>query len=648
MRRGLSPLLLQYIHGVKARPYDSTGDLLEEYRLSTSKMAANVPTSQRYYFENDEVLSQRHKAIQLRIGGAQMLSSTKSRIYNHDAAHPLFFSQTSPRDAGLCATLVDSLWKLRIKTLTELQGALIPLLLKGKHVFAHAETGTGKSFGIALATANRIIRDNINHKLHTVIIVPTEELALQYDKWLKHFGGCASQVVQPAVESIPLETQLAKLHNIQPQVLVGTVQRIAEINKAAPTIIGEKLRRRVDCIVLDEADLVLNQHITLGRQHLTGADLVDRLYRSQKEEVPAQMVATSATIDGATAQKLNAWMKNEKAVRLTTSFVEHTIPDSIDFYFFPSSVPTRTDSGRYPMQKCLELILRLILRQRARSQRLPRILLFTGENSDHVASLVSAMETQLAREWHSAQGEGNMSDKLPVELVGTMQLQYDPSNPNMHIKSKQLVGRNKEIFVRNDSSLARLNEGRLMIGVCDFELSRGMHVGGVTHVIMYGEVPPSSQFVHCAGRTGRMGNEGEVILIFPPSQGKQLQSVCNAFEIPFKMSKMSFVEEMLSLESFGTDAEDLKRANKLQASQYWTDVATREAAEEAAARVQAEKERLLEEQKADVYTDTIRNAYVRESIMDAMLWSATAEGDAEGQQDGAALMEAMLFPGGSS
>lgn len=599
--------LLRYLHGVKATATMGPEHLIDGV-LNSDTMMSNRPVSQRFLGARrgsaeatgggSSAAALLDKSVQLRIGGAQMLSSTANRIYNHNEAHPLFFSQTSPRQAGLCATLVDSLRQLKIRQLTELQGALIPLFLKGKHVIAHAETGTGKSFGIALATANRILRETLNHRLHTIILVPTEELALQYDKWLKHFGGCASQVSQPAVDSIPLESQLAKLHNIQPNVLVGTLQRIADIMQASPTIIGEKLRRRVDCVILDEADVLLSQPVVLNRKRVSGADLVDRIYRQFHEEVPAQMVAISATIDGPTAQRLNGWMRNDKAVRITTSFVEHSIPHTISFYFFaasplsasgvlhknhaavPGSHPLEgtasaavpivaLGSSVYSLEQSLELVLRLIFRQSKGNAHVqhkrPRILIFT--DALDVMEQLERMKSSVLSEWedHSNVGNGEVSDDSVARassvdaaasrhrhwrdcgFAGLLHQPPDPSNPNKRIKASELVGRNKEIYVKNNSNMSQLQSSMLLIGVGPFDLSRGMHVGGVTHVIMYGtkEMPSAANFVHCAGRTGRMGKEGDVICIFPPSQGRHMQSVCGSVEIPFHMSRISRVDALL-------------------------------------------------------------------------------------------------------
>ncbi|KAI5690899.1 DEAD [Leishmania braziliensis] len=574
--------LLKYLPGVRVEYSGSAAKLLDSYlhQDSGTKYAANLPVSQRYFYmkkmSNGTSLSsavgvsQQHQVIQLRLGAAQMLSSSQhTSIGNLNEAHPLYYAQTSPRAAGLTVPLVLALKRLRINRLTELQGALVPLLLKGKHVIAHSETGTGKSFGIALAIANRIIRDQLNYRLHTVVLVPTEELALQYDKWLRHFGGCTSQVVQAAIDSIPLEEQLAKLHNIQPHVLVGTPQRMGDILRLSPSVLGERLRRKVDCVVLDEADMIIHANIVYGRQRLSGANLVDRLFRNRREEVPAQLVAASATVDSVTAQTLNTWTRNDRTVRLTTSFVEHTIPSTIQFYFFGASTA-------YPLEKCLLLSLQLICRQRPDA----RILLFTeDERIAEVCTLLTSAEVdrEMRRVAPGALPPTKMFaaalHALPRSAPSTHTMaSHDPDNPVSHrrrphtttakqevpanpahgrgsvyedVRAHQVIRQHGDVYVKNNSSLSRLNEGKLVVGVGSLNSSRGLHVNGITHVILYGACPSAACFVHCAGRTGRMGAEGDVLVLYPPSSGRQVQQVCSSLELPFHSGRMSAVEDLL-------------------------------------------------------------------------------------------------------
>ena len=565
MRR--APLqLIRYLVGTRANPSKGAESLVDS--VLGASLHVNLPVSQQYLNERtarkssplvldgsnrNRPLTDKHQHMVLRVGGAKILSkSSHAYLPNSDNANPVFYSKTSLRDAGLCASLTAQLRRLRIYTLTELQGALIPLLIKGQHVIAHAETGTGKSFGVALAVANRIQRDSISYRLHTIIFTPTEELALQYDRWLKHFGGCASQICQPAIPSIPLAIQLAKLHNIQPHVLVGTPQRIADIAAASPHLFGEKLRRKVDTIILDEADLILDGEVRFKDAVLTGADLVDRLYRSQTNEVPAQIVAASATIDGATAQRINAWMRNDSVVRISTSFVEHTIPQSITFYFFAGSAVRRTEPHCVPNEALLNKLLTLIYKHHQN----PKILIFT---SHPVADVCEAVNSKRAEILGKARDKARFSKFLPEEapfafaapLATKSAGGSDPSTvSDRPVKYNQIVARNRAVYVRDDENVSKLCDGRLAIGVGSYDISRGLHVTDVSHVIIFGEAPPASEFVHCAGRTGRMQSEGEVICIFPPSSGRAIQDVCQSLELPFKLTKESAVDALLKMEDF--------------------------------------------------------------------------------------------------
>ncbi|KAG8339324.1 DEAD DEAH box helicase Type III restriction enzyme res subunit Helicase conserved C terminal domain [Trypanosoma vivax] len=530
---------LKYLRASKATYGASAASLLDGYLQNSGDIhAANLPASQKYFYaqsnSNETDISQKHQMIRLRLGSAQMLQKTTANITNHNEAHPLFFSQTAPRAAGLCVSLVMALKKIGISRLTELQGALIPLLLKGKHVIAHAETGTGKSFGIALACANRIIRENINYRLHTIIIVPTEELALQYEKWLRHFCGSTQQMVQTAIEGLPLETQLARLHNVQPHILVGTPQRIADIVRLSPTLLGEKLRRKVDCVILDEADVLLFSNVRYGRQVIDGANLVDRVFRSQREEVPAQLVAASATIDGRTARALNTWMRNDKAVRLTTSFVEHTIPETISFYFFAAC-------RNYTLARSLELVLRLICKQ----EKSPRVLLFTSsEPLEEVVGLLNGMGERCpeVREW--LQGKPNR------EVSSLLESTLDCNT----LRRPRICHGKRDVYVKDNNAIEKLNVGTLLVGVGNHNISRGIHVSGVTHVILFGDCPPAALFVHCAGRTGRMNAEGHVVVLYPPHSGRAVQQVCHAVEVPFLPGRMEQVEELLLISEFSSSA----------------------------------------------------------------------------------------------
>lgn len=621
MNRG-KVILFRHLKGTRAAFGGSAAALVEQYlkQDNAEKKAANLPVSQRYYYASRTQvertqLSPRHKSIQLRLGDARLLISPEighTHLNNSNSAHPLYFAETVPRQSGLCPPLVHALRQLRIDKLTPLQGALIPLILKGKHVMAHSETGTGKSFGIALAVANRLLREQINYRLHTLILVPTEELSLQYEKWLRHFAGESAQVVQAAIERIPLEVQLARLHNVHPHVLVGTPQRIAELHRCAPAFLNhEKLRRRIDCLILDEADMILSTPLRCSARndqryrkdgvsgssssrswmlnsgennggHMMfgaipdGAALVDRLFRNQPDEVPAQLVASSATIDSQTARLLNTWTRNDKAVRLTSSFSEHSIPTQIQFYFF-SSTP------QYCLPDCLSLLLQLIVQESVQdaserrdltsgSKLPPKVLLITAPEDIHSTIDFLCGEEVQSKVQNASKGKRFWSTRFAASLHDTGGDSRYPSQhvehaqrerhgdeqrrahafpsraaqPPLYAHAPRIVRQRGDVFIQNNTILSHWTQGKILVGVCSAESCRGLHVNDVTHVILYGNCPPANTFLHCAGRTGRMRKDGTVIVVFPPSSGRRVQEVCSSVEIPFHAGAIKDVEKLIN------------------------------------------------------------------------------------------------------
>lgn len=594
---------LRHLFGVVASTSSKTS-VARASKIASIRFAEIDPGKFRVHQDHYQTVEAEETAkhlVSLRVGGAKVLAPAYRDVMVQPQRSPLHFAPVRPRDAGLCQQLCVLLAKLKIRKLTELQGALVPELLRGRHILGHAETGSGKSFGIALAACNRMLRQQTSTRLHTLILVPTDALALQYERWLRHFAGSSRQVVLAAVSQYPLADQLAQLHNVQPHVLVGTPQRLSEIATLCPVIIGERLRSKVDCIVLDEADVLLKTPITppnaedekaasdfeqrhhssrvigggLGRAAnrrnndsnsasnvvLSCSELIDRLYRCDSNEMPAQIVATSATFDGETSARLNTWMRNETVTRLTTSIEEQALPPTLSFHMIAEQAPT------YPMHRVLKTVLHHIACQRRRAKilvfadpqetdiddlcrfisqlrRLPSATFAAADANPDSAPSPAHHErwkcVSLMADFQDADAEGK-TERNPEQEVSRQQRTTSTSN------HRKIFGRNGEIFSFNDSNLSWLETGKdgTCVGVASYELARGLHIAGVTHVITYGAVPGAMEFLHCAGRTGRRGKAGEVISIFPPGAGRMMKSICDTLNIPWHTNRPADVEKAL-------------------------------------------------------------------------------------------------------
>lgn len=171
---------------------------------------------------------------------------------------------------------------------TPAQSALIPAILSPTDVILRAHTGTGKSYGILLALLSkpRIVfreqatkdvdfssissskRNKAQTGIASIILVPSNELALQYLRWARSLLPSSSlptldPVIQclvrgglPGQDSLTAEQELQRLKETPPHILVGTPGRIKDIldTSAGSSLLGLDTLKT---LVLDEADAVL-------------------------------------------------------------------------------------------------------------------------------------------------------------------------------------------------------------------------------------------------------------------------------------------------------------------------------------------------------------------------------------------------------
>ena len=240
-----------------------------------------------------------------------------------------------------------------------------------------------------------------------------------------------------------------------------------------------KLRKVVDTLVVDEVDAVLAQD--------GGVELVERLYRRQRDEIPAQLVALSATMDTRTRRQVNRWVRDESNVlRVCSSAMEHALPENLSYFLYCD--PTRRGAA---------LLANVLLYSQ-----------YVKEGGFRPLVCVPTSE-------HKAELRQTMQEIVRPKLQSTSCVPKDDScgflqTSPIEISSKILVS--------------------------DFEETRGLNYEGISDVIIYGGVPSPAQFVHLAGCAARNGGKGEVSLIFSPYDSRSVQRLCSVYDIPYKLS----------------------------------------------------------------------------------------------------------------
>ncbi|MEG1045137.1 DEAD/DEAH box helicase [Carnobacterium sp.] len=121
---------------------------------------------------------------------------------------------------------------------------------EGADVVGISPTGTGKTVAYTLPILAKTI---VKGGLQTVIITPSQELAVQVASVVKEWAKEVGITVQPLIGGASIKRQLEKLKQ-KPEIVVGTAGRILEISEM------KKLKlHQVATVILDEADQLLQQ-----------------------------------------------------------------------------------------------------------------------------------------------------------------------------------------------------------------------------------------------------------------------------------------------------------------------------------------------------------------------------------------------------
>lgn len=193
-------------------------------------------------------------------------------------------------DLGIEARYADKLAALRITSPVRVQEQAIPPIAAGRDAIVRSATGTGKTLAYMLPLLQRIDRDS--RDLQLVVIVPTQELAMQIVRVTQELGDGVP--VAALIGGASAQRQIERLKADKPQVAVGTPGRLQELSKL------RKLRlHAVRFAVVDEVDQVF----ALG-----GEGDVDALVRAMPRE--RQLVFVSATLSQAAGDKAAAWMRD--------------------------------------------------------------------------------------------------------------------------------------------------------------------------------------------------------------------------------------------------------------------------------------------------------------------------------------------------
>jgi superfamily II DNA/RNA helicase len=157
-------------------------------------------------------------------------------------------------DLDLNPELLEAIDYMGFKETTPIQEKAIPVILSGKDLIACAQTGTGKTAAFLLPIMNSISEKRPVHT-HTLILVPTRELAIQIDQQIQGLAytmNITSIAVYGGGDGSGWDQERAALSK-GADIIVATPGRlISHLNQ------GYVKFNQIEVLVLDEADRMLD------------------------------------------------------------------------------------------------------------------------------------------------------------------------------------------------------------------------------------------------------------------------------------------------------------------------------------------------------------------------------------------------------
>ena len=135
---------------------------------------------------------------------------------------------------------------------TSIQAASIPMILSGRDVIGHSQTGTGKTAAFSIPAIEKINPAG-GRKTQVLILCPTRELAVQACDEIRKFAKYKPFLkVVPIYGGQPIERQFTALRG-GAQIVVGTPGRVMDHMRR-----GTLKLDTLHMIILDEADEMLS------------------------------------------------------------------------------------------------------------------------------------------------------------------------------------------------------------------------------------------------------------------------------------------------------------------------------------------------------------------------------------------------------
>ncbi|XP_073999366.1 ATP-dependent RNA helicase DDX55 [Rhodnius prolixus] len=353
----------------------------------------------------------------------------------------------------------EVLKELHFETMTPVQAAVIPLLLKNKDVVAEAVTGSGKTLAFIIPLLERMHRrlEGWKHlEIGGLVISPTRELALQTSEVLEKFLSRMKRRYKQAllIGGTKVSEDIERLSDCGANIIIATPGRLEDLFTRGDIPLHLAVKS-LELLVLDEADRLLE----LGFEKSINTIL---------EYLPKQRRTSlfSATQTRQLELLVRAGLRNPVIVAVKQQGAEvnvSTPKELINFYKICSP-----------------------------DKKLAFLISFLKEEGLHKKYIIFFLTCAC------------------VEYFFILLKELLPEFTFFEIHGKMKRTRHKTLKAFKNSL------GGVLL--CTDVMERGIDIPDVDWVVQYDPPTSVSAFVHRCGRTARIGNIGSALTILMPNE----------------------------------------------------------------------------------------------------------------------------------
>lgn len=428
---------------------------------------------------------------------------------------------------------------------TEVQQNLLYSFNKtDQHLFFRGETGSGKSFILAMYALNlaRAVNSQGRPTTTTLILVPNPDLAMQYQYWITQILSSsvkdptrAYRVVQAVYrtsEDGVEEEQEQRLKDFaNPHVLISTPTRLLDlIAKDGGILDVENLKY----IIIDEADEIIQPPakvvVNKIRHSTPGEILLDWIFKKESSYPTKgymRLIATSATLTTAfnTFITEKGWLGDSpvNAYKLVQPSTAHTTSQKVDHHVLMVSLEKSPTPDRQPDRVCIEpaelphATLHHNIRTKAPREKdsQPPLNLEYPPNYLSIPAMQrilreTSTDKAIALIPHGASKADFVWACHYFGLMNAKELRFSLDHADRgFIEPENVRGGGPVVYVANSKDI------------------RGLDLKAVGIVFIMGEFGSVEDYVHIAGRTGRRKLSGTVITLLEDTTPNLNQALLN-------------------------------------------------------------------------------------------------------------------------